>query len=94
MSYEHSERVRRQASDSITMSKTVRNRVSCNSNGQQVGLYQWRLTSAKSSVDLVEISDSHYVCRHGPNANTPPRCPFGFCQDDECERCTDGINPL
>jgi hypothetical protein len=88
MTREQSSTVLNSLRDSISKSKAIKRIANCaNPTGDLVALYQWRITGSRDGADEIEISDSHYICRYGVKSQSPPKCPYGYCGDKECETC-------
>ncbi|CDW85430.1 UNKNOWN [Stylonychia lemnae] len=51
-------------------------------------LWQWRMTGVKNNQLVMDMKDNEFICKTGEQA---PRCPVGFCQDDECNYCKSGL---
>ena len=89
LSMTHSTTVRNLARESLSQQKTVTRTFTCeNPDRTRVALYQWRMIGQRQGLPSIDVFDSNYICRYGTNVNSYPICPLGYCDDDECTKCT------
>lgn len=73
-------------SDIITQSSSTTCQNTClNPTGNAVSIFQWKTTT--SGVKDTEVLTCYYVCRHGADVISFPKCPAGACKDPECNEC-------
>ena len=61
-------------------------------NGTEgVGLWQYNVATSDWKTTVYTL---HTVCRYGENYNSPPACPWNFCDpmDPQCTQCTEEWN--
>ncbi|CDW75612.1 UNKNOWN [Stylonychia lemnae] len=80
--------VSRSVDSTLSQSGTYKIQAQC-SNPQRVkmSLWQWRMSGIKNGVEVMDMKDNEFICKTGDQS---PRCPVGFCQDNECTICKPG----
>ncbi|CDW73163.1 UNKNOWN [Stylonychia lemnae] len=82
--------VRDTVSQTLSSSKTRKIEAKCsNPNNVKITLWQWSMTGKKNGELVMDLTDNEFICKKG---SKPPKCPVGFCDDDDpqCEICVPG----
>ncbi|CDW72464.1 UNKNOWN [Stylonychia lemnae] len=77
-------------SQTLSSSNTRTIEAKCtNPDKVKMTLWQWSMTGKKNGELVMDLTENEFICKKG---SKPPKCPVGFCNDNDpqCETCIPG----